>query len=332
MATISVIIKALNEEAHIRRCIESILPLRASHDVQIILADSLSTDNTIAYAADYPIDIVQLRNPAERSCGIGAQLGFQHSIGDYLYIIDGDMELFPGFIDEALAQFALDPKLAGIGGLVEEHGAGNYEFERRAAMNDGLVPGGVEALDMGGLYRRTALVEVGYFTNRNLHSYEEKELGFRLGAAGFTLKRLPVWAVRHHGKTSSTGALLASRWTSRHFQGSGELLRSAIGTPYLGRVARLFWRLLLIAASYGLALVGLILLSPLLLLLALGFHLLVAAYLLVRERDGKRAAIGYINLNILTLAMLGGLLSRPRDPAAPIEDITVKTYGHDPRS
>src|SRR5260221_3578925 len=113
--TVSIIIKALNEQRHIASAIESALAALDGIDGEVILADSGSRDRTIEIARRYPIKIVQLTNTAERSCGIGAQLGFQYSRGRYLCLIDGDMQLHDDFLLAALDCLARNPTIAGVG-------------------------------------------------------------------------------------------------------------------------------------------------------------------------------------------------------------------------
>src|SRR5450432_3888709 len=173
---ISVVIKALNEERHIAASISSALAALCSLDGEVILADSGSTDRTVEIARQYPITIAQLKDPAERRCGVGPQLGYQLARGEFVYILDGDMELDPSFLIAALAAMDADSKLGGVGGLVEEESDANYEFRGRKRRGAERVVHDCEWLDMGGLYRAAALREVGYFSNRNLHAYEELDL------------------------------------------------------------------------------------------------------------------------------------------------------------
>ena len=118
--TVSVIIKALNEEKRISATIES--ALRAVNEVggEVILADSYSTDRTVELAQRYPIRVVQLANPEERCCGVGPQLGYQHSRGKFVYILDGDMEMEGGFFAQAIAFMVEHPEVAGVGGRTVE--------------------------------------------------------------------------------------------------------------------------------------------------------------------------------------------------------------------
>src|SRR5215475_3741851 len=113
--TVSIIIKALNEERHIASAIEGALAALREIDGEVILADGGSTDRTIEIARRYPIVIVELNRTDDRSCGSGAQLGYQYSRGRYLLLTDGDMRLYPGFLPVAIEMLALDPALAGVG-------------------------------------------------------------------------------------------------------------------------------------------------------------------------------------------------------------------------
>lgn len=125
---VSIIIKALNEEAFIADAICSALSAIEGISGEVILADSASTDRTVEIASQFPITIVQLSNPEERCCGIGPQLGYQHSRGEFVYILDGDMILRPKFMVAALAAMDADPTLGGVAGLVEQRSQASYQF------------------------------------------------------------------------------------------------------------------------------------------------------------------------------------------------------------
>ncbi|MBX9635803.1 MAG: glycosyltransferase family 2 protein, partial [Magnetospirillum sp.] len=232
MLVLSVVIKAFNEEKNIAACIRSVIAATSAWNTEIIVADSCSQDRTVEMASALPVTVVRLANSAERSCGAGGQLGYQFARGKYLLMLDGDMELVPGFLEEAMAMLETHPRLAGVGGLLEERSQ-TLEFIQRSARPDSSYNlGEVQHLNSGGLYRVEAIRDVGYFTNRNLHSREEFELGLRLRTSGWTLARIGTVAVHHHGHTISSWRLLKIRWRSKYFHGYGELLRSAFGQPH----------------------------------------------------------------------------------------------------
>ena len=75
---LSITIKTLDEEAKIGPAIES--ALAAANEipgpVEIVIADSLSTDKTVGVASRYPVRVVQFVNKRDCGCGAGVQLGY----------------------------------------------------------------------------------------------------------------------------------------------------------------------------------------------------------------------------------------------------------------
>ena len=97
VATVTWVSQAYN----IARTVESCLAALEGIDGEVILADSLSEDATVEVARQYPIKIMQLVNKYDRGCGAAAQLGYQHSTGNYVYLIDGDIVLHRDFLRNA---------------------------------------------------------------------------------------------------------------------------------------------------------------------------------------------------------------------------------------
>ncbi|AEG92172.1 glycosyltransferase [Ramlibacter tataouinensis] len=332
---VSVVIKTLNEEANICGCIESALQAVEPYGGEVVLADSCSTDRTVELASRYPIRIVQLADAQERCCGIGPQLGFQHSLGEYVYILDGDMKLVPSFLEHGLTFLAQHPEVAGVGGHIRELNLENLEFRERAlrqVQEPHHMPGQVDRLDSGGLYRRRAILEAGYFSDRNLHSYEEFELGIRLRSRGWKLWRLPVDSATHYGHETPPYQLLKRRWNSGYICGLGELVRSAIGKPQMRLVLRdqrelrlytavwVWWALLLTAGlwpipeSVGAALFAALLLLPLL-------------AMALRKRSMERGLYSVVSWCFNAVGLLRGLFRPRRDARAPIASRVLQEPG-----
>lgn len=239
LCTVSIVIKALNEEKNICAAIESSLAAVERVGGEVILADSCSSDRTVELASKYPIRVVQFANAAERCCGAGPQLGYQHARGEYVYILDGDMSMVEGFLEEALTFLAQHPEVGGVSGKLVELNNESLEYRERALRNHShLQPGEVDRLDGGGLYRRLAIEETGYFCDRNLHSYEEFDVAARLRSMGWKLYRLPIASVTHYGHDAPPYALLRRRWRSRYVCGLGELVGGSIGQPHFRLVLR----------------------------------------------------------------------------------------------
>lgn len=318
---ISVGIKALNEERHIEAAIVSALSAIEGLDGEVILADSGSTDRTIEIARGFPIRIVQFADSAGRCCGAGAQLAYQHAQGEYFYILDGDMVLDPGFLRAGIAYLEAHPGAAAVGGIVREMNTEAAEFEIRAravARDGGWKPGPVDRLDCGGLYRTDAIREVGWFADRNLHAFEEFELGARLAARGWRLARIDHKAVDHYGHRADGYALLLRRFGSGYAGAPGEVLRGALGRPHLRHVLRnlshvriaavvsLWWVALLAAIVSGawLALAGLVA-APL-------------AFLSWRRGSLRLGLFSLASWNVGALAFYAGLTRARVSPDTPV--------------
>jgi GT2 family glycosyltransferase len=291
---------------------------------EIIVADSLSEDGTAEIAARYPVRVVQPVHVADRGCGAGAQLGFQHARGRRVLLMDGDMELAAGFLPAAQRALDEDERLAGVGGLVIDR-VMTLEFQRRNRQPPANTrPGIHDHLSGGGLFRREALREVGYLTDRNLHACEELELGMRLSARGWRLKRLEIPAVDHHGHATPPFRLLLSRWRTKYVFGQGELLRAKWHTRERGRVLRGSALYLGVVAWWCLvlALIVATILSGGRREWAAGLVLVLLLPLALQAWRKRSVAMGLYSVGLLSFhaaGLIAGLLRRRRDPAQPIE-------------
>ncbi len=265
MIRVSIIIKTLNEEKNIRRAIESSLDAVAARGGEVVIADSASTDRTIEIAKQFPVTIVQIKNPDERCCGIGPQLGYQYTRGDYVYILDGDMELKAPFLQRAIEILDSEPDVAGVGGYIHEMRVENLEVQGRVKRFQRFrlnQPPRVECLNGGGLYRRAAIEDVGYLSDRNLHAFEEYDLGARLRVKGWRLVLLEDRAVDHYSYAMSSTSLMWHRMRSGRYISPGELLRAAIASHYVGRISQevrvaqlavgvwLYWLMVILASRW----------------------------------------------------------------------------------
>ncbi|ASY65476.1 hypothetical protein SJ05684_b44940 (plasmid) [Sinorhizobium sojae CCBAU 05684] len=323
--SISVIIKTLNEEKRIAATIESALAALKGKGGEVIVADSGSADRTVEFAARYPVTIVQIAPPARPSCGIGPQLGFQYSRGEYVCLIDGDMLLDGGFLDEAVRFLADNPSIAGVTGHIEEMHVANLEFARRVNRN---APenrtGAIDRMNGGGLYRRRAIEDVGHFSDRNLHGYEEFDLGIRLRNAGWGLHRLDRRFVQHFGHTVNSYRLLVRRWKTKYLFGIGELLRASLGKPYFPQLMRELpeLRLWTLIHLWWLFCLGLVLFLP---DKILAFAAILAMLLgVVALASAKKRSLGMGLYTVVAwffhaAALPVGLLRRRERPDAPIE-------------
>ncbi len=333
---VSIIVKALNEEKRIASTLES--ALRAVRQVggEVILADSYSSDRTVEIARRYPVRIVQLMHPADRCCGAGPQLGFAHALGEFIYLVDGDMQLAEDFLPQALAFMHGRTEIAGVSGRVLEMHTENPEYQARHEQWAAVPSGLASRLDGGGLYRRRAIESVVYLSDRNLHSYEEFDLAARLRSEGWDLWRLPIEAVSHYGHETPPYTLLLRRWRSGYIWGLGELLRASLKHDHLPLVLREVRELRLYAAVlvWWLALLTLPFLT--FLPLTLGQRLVADALLLAfpvlvmswRKRSFERGLYAVASWCVHAAGLLRGLARKQVDPKQPLARRVLQEAGY----
>jgi glycosyltransferase involved in cell wall biosynthesis len=84
MPKCSVVIRSFNEQKYLRLLLEGI-GKQTEKDVEIILVDSGSTDNTLKIAAEYPVKIVPIKS-ADFTFGRALNLGISHASGEFIVI------------------------------------------------------------------------------------------------------------------------------------------------------------------------------------------------------------------------------------------------------
>lgn len=329
---VTVGIKALNEEAKIAAALQRALDAVAPLGGAVVLADSGSTDRTIDIARQFPVRIFQFADVSERCCGAGAQLAFQHVDTEFFYMQDGDMQLDPSFLPAAIAYLEANPQVAGVGGHVNERIVEGEEFQIRvnsAKAEHHRQPGLVDRLDGGGLYRVSAIRQLGYFSDRNLHAFEEFDLAARLESFGWRLARLDRTAVDHFGHTTGGYKLMRRRIRSGYTGGVGEVLRGALGQPHFPIVLKrlnhlrnaavvIVWWMLLLAclALSPLALVPLAM-APLL-------------FLIYRRGSLRLGVYSFAYWNVGAWGLLSGFVRRRTTPTRLLDSVELSARSGTP--
>ena len=210
--------------------------------------------------------------------------------------------------------------MAGVAGQLEELRPESHLSRIRASRAKATheMSGEVDRLNGGGLYRREAIEQAGcYLTHAGLHAHEELELGLRLRAAGWKLLKTNSVSMRHAAHTDPPFKLLARRWRSYYALGPGELVRSAIGQPYLPRALRevrfnfamwAYWLLLLtgLLASFY---------QPVLIVFVLAALVLPVVAMSLRKRSITLGAYAVASWHVFAAGTARGLCSRNwRDP------------------
>lgn len=335
---LSAVIIARNEEAHIGRCIESVLAAtRSIERCEIVLVDSCSDDRTVAIARAYPIRIVELTD--QRRCpSMGRHVGIRLTSGQFVLCVDGDTEIDSAWAKAALAALSARPDLGGVAGREDqvyyEHGIAVGGHTDYFATGEREQP--VDQFGGNAVYRRAALEMVGSF-NPLVRSFEEAELGARLRQAGWRLVRLPTRMAVHHTQRPDSVDEYWRRVRSHLFTGQGQVLRLALSQGLFREHARRQNRVLLfmlwgvVGVSAVLASMVLSRWTPVAVWLVMSALVMMAFSL--RSRSLTRPLRMIFDWAVCSAPLLWGFLFAPADPAGfRLEDAVREDHRDEPAS
>lgn len=127
----SIIIRAFNEEKHIGRLLEGILR-QTVRNVQVILVDSGSTDQTVSIAKEFNAEIVHIA-PQDFTFGRSLNIGIQVADADLILIASAHIyPVYPDWIEEMLKPFE-DSAVALVYG--KQRGVPGSHFSERQIFN-----------------------------------------------------------------------------------------------------------------------------------------------------------------------------------------------------
>lgn len=122
--SISIVIRAFNEGRHIGRLLDGIMQ-QTIRDVEIILVDSGSTDDTLEIASRYPVQVLHIA-PHEFTFGRSLNRGLAAARGEIAVIASAHVyPVYPDWLERFQAAFA-DPELGLAYG--KQRGGPNTHF------------------------------------------------------------------------------------------------------------------------------------------------------------------------------------------------------------
>jgi glycosyltransferase involved in cell wall biosynthesis len=207
---VDIVIIGRNEGELIRRAVDScqvaakIFSELGNPMARIIYVDSQSTDGSFELAKKLGAECYMVRgvpNPAA-----GRHLGFKHCIGEYVFFLDGDMEVYPEWLVSGIGYLEEHPDVAGAAGFVDWE---VYKGDRiiKIPNHNGIKQQGqTVTTDVGGcfIYRKDMLAEVGDF-DPTMVRFGEFELYLRILAGGYHIVNLTVPMAIHRDMKGSMG-------------------------------------------------------------------------------------------------------------------------------
>ncbi len=113
---LSIVIPAYNEEKYIAQCIEAVIAdtKNISEDIEIIVVNNASTDNTKKIADKYKE--VKVVDEPRSGLPMARQAGYKASTGELIANIDADTIMPAGWTKKVLSEFAKNKNLVALSG------------------------------------------------------------------------------------------------------------------------------------------------------------------------------------------------------------------------
>lgn len=115
MEKLSILVPAYNVEQWLSRCLNSILA-QNTEDVEIIIVDDGSTDNTLRYAKKFSAKWHNIKVFSKNNEGVGAARNFllDKAQGEYIWFVDSDDYIVDGCLISILAELSGDLDLLSV--------------------------------------------------------------------------------------------------------------------------------------------------------------------------------------------------------------------------
>jgi len=172
---VSVIVTTRNSEATLEACLHSVQQ-QTYTPLEIVFVDNFSTDRTVEIARQFT-DNVTIKGP-ERS--VQRNEAARLAKGEYIVVIDSDMELTPTVIESCVAQYRHDDTVEGVVIPEESFGEGFWAQCKKLERSFYI---GVDWIEAARFFKRQTFLEVGGY-DEQLVSGEDWDLAQRVAAKG----------------------------------------------------------------------------------------------------------------------------------------------------
>jgi hypothetical protein len=261
---VSVVIVTWNALPLLQQCLPSVVATDYPN-LEIVVADNASTDGSTDWLAQAHPQVKVVRHPENWAFCKGNNAAIPHTTGDYVLLLNNDVEVPPGWLRPLVAAMEAAPGVAAVQPkLLQYHDRHRFEY---AGASGGFLDRYGYPFTRGRLFftleddhgqyddvrdifwatgaalmlRRSALDRVGLLDEHFFMHMEEIDLCWRLWRAGYRVQVVPQSHVWHIGG----GSLPQGNPRKTYFNFRNNLLLLYKNLPP-GRWARLFPQRLLL--------------------------------------------------------------------------------------
>ena len=236
-ARVTVVIPAYNAARFLRPAIDSVLA-QTFGDVEIVVVDDGSTDDTLRIAQSYGPPVRSITQSNEGP-SVARNTGLRHAAGEFVAFLDSDDVWAPRFLERVVAALDASPD-AGYAyawaQFIDEAGTLLPGYIRSRPGPDivrQILGSGCLALLSMTVFRAASLRAVAGF-NAELRQAEDWDLFLRLASAGIGVVHVPEVLVqkRLHSDSLSADMEHSLRWSERALAS----VASALARSYQGLV------------------------------------------------------------------------------------------------
>jgi len=218
----SIIIPVFNKLKYTKKCIDSLYKSSSLRSFELIVVDNNSSDGTREFLASRQDNITIITNTNNQGFAKACNQGARAAIGQYVIFLNNDTEVQPGWLDEFVKCCRQNHRIGAVGAKLlyadntiqhagvaiknSPHPIFPYHIHRGKQADSPEVNKVLEYQAVTGacmLVRRKVFEQIGGFDEEFLNGYEDIDLCFRIGEAGYNVVYCPTSVVYHYESVSS---------------------------------------------------------------------------------------------------------------------------------
>ncbi|HKX23591.1 MAG TPA: glycosyltransferase family 2 protein [Rhizorhapis sp.] len=195
-----------NEGDRLKDCLRSLVPLCA----HVVYVDSGSSDDSVAFARDLGVSVVELDMGTPFTAARARNAGFSALVEkapslDFVQFVDGDCKMAAGWMEAGVKALGDDPSLGLVTGWRSEMHPGASVYNAMFEVDWHRPAGAIATCGGDMMVRVEAFRQTGGF-NPKVIAAEDDEFCLRLGKTGWRLERLPLPMTLHDADMKSFGS------------------------------------------------------------------------------------------------------------------------------